>query len=357
MDVRTDVAAIALPRERTRTARNRLLLLLPVLGALIYPAMLISLYASGRWASAHPSPISYLVVAIGLTAVFAVPFYGFVAAYRIGRLAAPTVGEHSMRVLFHLVAASPPLFGAFGMASVMLKSSYGDYVAWFVVWLAIVAYAYDRTADSRPFTPQILARPALRVSHGISAATLILIFIAVHLGNHMTALWSLKTHSMILTMLQVWYRNEFVQPLIVALLLFQVVSGLTLLSGKLREPSDLYRVIQCLTGAYLAVYIPAHIFSIFVLGRWFYGIDTGTSYVFFKNGYFPSLFNIRFITHYWFAAFAVITHAGCGLRNILLTHKVNKVIADRTFVAVALTGLIVGTVIALALCGVHIAPA
>ena len=219
MNVRTDAAAIALPRERTRTARNRLLLILPVLGASIYPALLIGMYTSGRWASAHPSPISYLVVAAGLTAVFAVPFYGFVAAYRIGRLAAPTAGEDSMRMLFHLVAAAPPLFGVFGMASVMLKSSYGDYVAWFVVWLAIAVYAYDRTVDSRPVTPRILARPALRVSHGISAATLILIFIAVHLSNHMTALWSLETHSMILKILRVWYRNEFVQPLIVALLL------------------------------------------------------------------------------------------------------------------------------------------
>jgi hypothetical protein len=108
MDVRTDVAAIAPPRERTRTARNRLLLILPVLGASIYPALLIGMYTSGRWASAHPSPISYLVVAVGLTVVFAVPFYGFVAAYRIGRLAAPTAGEHFMRVLFHLVAAAPP---------------------------------------------------------------------------------------------------------------------------------------------------------------------------------------------------------------------------------------------------------
>jgi len=97
--------------------------------------------------------------------------------------------------------------------------------------------------------------------------------------------------------------------------------------------------------------------SIFVLGRWFYGIDTGTSYVFLKNGYFPNLFDIRFITHYWLAAFAIVTHSGCGLRNILLAHKVREIIANRTFIAVAITGIVAGTVIALALCGLHVAPA
>lgn len=195
----------------------------------------------------------------------------------------------------------------------------------------------------------------MRFSHGTSAAILILIFIAVHLGNHMTAIWSLETHAMILKTLRLWYRNEFVEPLIVTLLLFQAVSGLTLLFAKLGEPSDVYRAIQTVTGAYLAVYIPAHITAVFVLGRWFYGIDTGTGFVFLKHGYFPSLFNIRFVAHYWVAAFAVITHAGSGLRNILLIHHASYVIANRTLVAVAITGVVVATTIALALCGVHVA--
>lgn len=353
MVARADSASIALPRERALA--TRLLLILPLLGALIYPALTVGLYAGGRWASAHPGPISYLVVLAGLLAVFSVPFYGFVAAYRIGCLAAPTVGEHFMRVLYHVVAASPPLFGTFGMFSVMLGSSYGDYVAWFVAWTAIAVYAYDRTADTRPFIPRLLARPAVRVSHGTSAAILILIFIVVHLANHMTAIWSLDAHSMILKILRLWYRNEFVEPLIVTLLLFQAVTGLTLLFTRLDEQSDVYRAIQTVTGAYLAVYIPAHITAIFVLGRWFYGIDTGTGFVFLKHGYFPSLFNIRFIAHYWLAAFAVITHAGSGLRDILLAHHVSFVIANRTLLAVAITGFVVATTIALALCGVHVA--
>lgn len=127
MVARADPASITPPPERALS--GRLLLILPLLGALIYPALTVGLYASGRWASAQPGPISYLVVLAGLLAVFSIPFYGFAAAYRIGRLDAPTVGEHFMRVLYHLVAASPPLFGAFGMFSVMLRSSYGDYVA------------------------------------------------------------------------------------------------------------------------------------------------------------------------------------------------------------------------------------
>jgi hypothetical protein len=59
----------------------------------------------------------------------------------------------------------------------------------------------------------------------------------MHLGNHLTALWSLELHSRILHLLRQWYRNGLVEPLLVSLMLFQIGSGLVLLGRRLAAPS------------------------------------------------------------------------------------------------------------------------
>lgn len=352
-----DRGALVIFPARRETVASRLARILPVLGALVYPALVAAVYVSGRLAHAAPGPVSSIAVAASLLAVFGVPVYGFTEALRLARGTQPTVAEHRLRALCHLVAATPPLFGAFGVVFSMLGWPGGDYLAWAVAWLAVSAYAYRVSGDARRFIPSDRPHPRLRVAHGISAAALIVAFIAIHLGNHLTAIWSLELHSAILTALRHWYRNVLIEPLIVGLMLFQIGSGLTLLYGRLDRPSDLYRAVQTATGAYLAVYIAAHMSAVFLLGRLFLGIDTGTSYVFFKDGYMPSLFNVRFISHYGLGAFAVITHAGCGLRDILLAHGVALTASNRTFWCVLATGAAVGMVIALALCAVRIAPA
>ena len=90
------------------------------------------------------------------------------------------------------------------------------------------------------------------------------------------------------------------------------------------------RTAAGLSGASLAAYIAAHMSAVFLLGRLLLRIDTGTKLVF-QDGYLPSPFDVRSVTHYGLAAFAVIAHPGCRLRDFLLSHGVSSSAADRIF--------------------------
>ncbi len=328
-----------------------------MIGALIYPAFLIGLYESAHVAHGGGDVVGSVFVGLFLAAVFTVPLYGFLWCLRLGRIEARSVGEQRVRALCHLVVATPPLFGAFGVFFTMLRLPSGDYALWTFMWIVIVAYALCRPGNDRLYHPRVLARGRLRFLHGLSAAALIFVFIAMHLGNHVTALWNLRTHSMIMTALRHWYRGPAVERVLVVLMLFQIASGLVLLFAKLDRPSDFYQSVQTATGAYLAIYIAAHMTAIFLLGRWFLGMDTNTSYIFLKDGYLSNFFSVRFVSHYGLGAFAVITHAACGLRNVMIAHHLGESAANRIFSGLAASGAIVGVAITMALCAVRIGPA
>jgi hypothetical protein len=138
----------------------------PTVAALLYPASVVGVYLSGRLAHAHPGMPASLALAALLIAVFSVPLYGLAEALRFGRIEAPTVGEHRLRWLAHLVVATPPLFGAFGVIFSLLQKPFADYAAWAVIWAGLVAYAYRQAGDNRPFVPAAVPVVRLRAIHG-----------------------------------------------------------------------------------------------------------------------------------------------------------------------------------------------
>src|SRR5258707_5019277 len=101
-----------------------------------------------------------------------------------------------------------------------------------------------------------------------------LIFLAWHLAYPMRAAWSLEANKTIMDQLRAWYRSDIVQPILVALFAFQLLSGLRLLWAAIPQRTDIYSSIQTATGSYLVVYISSHLIAVFILGRIFLGIDT-----------------------------------------------------------------------------------
>ena len=63
-----------------------------------------------------------------------------------------------------------------------------------------------------------------------------------------------------------------VQPILVALFAFQLLSGLRLLWAAIARRADIYASIQTATAAYLVVYV-TNLIAVFILGRMFLGID------------------------------------------------------------------------------------
>jgi hypothetical protein len=192
------------------------------------------------------------------------------------------------------------------------------------------------------------------VAHGTSALLIVLIFLSWHLVNHASAAFSLEfNHAMMLT-LRKWYRSELVQPVLVILMLFQVVSGVILLWRATATRSDLYRTLQTSTGAFLAAYIVSHLNAVFILGRAVTKVDT--TFLWASGapvGLLPDAWNVRLIPHYSLGVLFVITHMGLGLRGVLLAHHVSPLTADRVAWAVGALGAVFALTITIAQLSVH----
>jgi len=151
------------------------------------------------------------------------------------------------------------------------------------------------------------------------------------------------------------YRGEILQPLLVALFLFQIGTGLFFVWRETAKPSDHFRTFQIASGVYLAFYVLGHMDSVFIYARTYLGIDTGWGFATgAPAGLVKDPWNIRLVPHYWLGVFFVLAHLAAGARVILMGHGVRRVFADRFMIAGAVVAGIVATVIMLGMCGMRI---
>jgi hypothetical protein len=277
-------------------------------------------------------------------------------AYLLGRHETFSSSELLARRLAHLAVAAPSLFVLIGVVFILLHSTNGASVFWWILWLtalAAVAWALRRqgTATLAPFTP---APIPLRVAHGTSAFLIILIFLAWHLLNHASAAFSSEFNQAMMSTLLKWYRSDLVQSVLVTLMLFQVVSGVILLWRATAARSDLYRTLQTSTGAFLAAYIVSHLNAVFILARAVTKVDT--TFLWASGapvGLLADAWNVRLIPHYSLGVWFVITHMGLGLRGVLLAHEVSPPVADRVAWGVGALGAAFALTITIAQLSVH----
>ena len=68
-----------------------------------------------------------------------------------------------------------------------------------------------------------------------------------------------------------------------------------------------------------------------------------------------SLSSLRLIAHYWVDPIAIIAHLACGMRMVLLQRGVSPAIAAHLVPAFMTFGIVISSVILVALFSVHIA--
>ena len=160
----------------------------------------------------------------------------------------------------------------------------------------------------------------LRYSHGVVAAVLFGGFIAWHLLNHLVALEGSSAHAAVMHVLRHVYRNPLIQPILLVLIAYQVLSGLTLWRSKTQASADVLTTLQTASGIYFAIYLAAHLDSIFVLARPL-GIETDWNWAAGAPiGVLRDAWDIRLLPHYSLAVFMILAHLSCGLRGILVAH-------------------------------------
>jgi hypothetical protein len=259
----------------------------------------------------------------------------------------------------HVTFAIPPLYVLAVEFAAALPAPIHSNALWCGAWVLVGAaiWWHLRAAHSRekPRANSIVDRwtAALRITHGIAALTLLLVFLAAHLANHLVGLWTVEAHKELMKLLRLWYRATLVEPVVLGLCVVMIATGLVLVGFHTRTAGDRYRTVQTATGAYLFAFMLAHTAAVL----WGRSVHIDTDWVFASGGPKGLLFgtNYYLIPYYPLAIIAVSTHVALGLRIVLLGHQIEPATAARVTHAISVLGALAAVLIATALLGVHVA--
>src|SRR6266516_2511944 len=340
---------------------HRLLLVIPALCALAYPSLL-SLLSSGLvlvHGSASPDGvIVWVSVIASLTLALAVMLVSFVFGLALG---SPHVGNPEgchARSIAHLAFATPTLYVGFGnVAYYVLQAPSAAPIAWLVFWalVAMIALLGPRSSPIAPaMTP--IGHRRLALAHGVSASAILLLFIGPHIVNHAADFWNGSVHIAIMNVVRRVYRDDIVQPVLLALIGFQILSGTALVRQRMRMPSDFLGTVQTMSAVFVGVYFLAHMTAVFATRH--AGTDTNWIWLTRPNDSMlvslsPS--NLRLIAHYWVGPIAIVAHVACGLRMVLLQRDLSPATTNRIALALITAGVVTSSIILAALLNVHIA--
>jgi hypothetical protein len=330
----------------------------PLVAALLYPFALKGFNASvTRIAEGGASSLalSWLGAAVCLALAFAAPLIAMLAAMRLSAIDWPTPMQLRAKRAALLAVAAPTLFTFIGVVLYMLHNLVPDTWLWVACW-AIVLALLLRSDNETPARLAVHPVPALlRVAHGVSAPALVMIFLALHITNHLMFPAGAGTYDAVMKVFRHVYRNDFLQPLVVTLFFFQIGTGLFFVWRLTAAPSDRFRTFQIGSGVYLAFYVLGHMDSVFIFARAYLGMDSGWGFATgAPTGLVMDPWNIRLVPHYWLAVFFVLAHLASGARVIFLAHGASKAFADRFVIGGSVIGGIVATVIMLGMCGMRV---
>ena len=336
--------------DRRAKASPAIVLVLPALAAIAYPLLLLAISAPLHvfQIAAPPSPAAIIVIVLAiLISAWVVMGVAFARALSL----ASGLGAISGRMLAHLAFAAPSLLVGFGNVAGLLHARAAVMVAWPLFWLALMAVTW-LAQDAQPMP--LPANRKLAVAHGISALAILILFVLPHLVNHLAGIVSGAAHVKVMRWARLDYRNVIVEPLLLTLIAFQIMSGFVLVRRKLSRASDAFGTLQTMTGVYVGIYLLAHMTAAFsARGA---GTDTNWNWLTYDDrGLLSHLDSFTLVAHYWVGPIAIIAHLACGLRVVMLEHGVSEHAVGRLAWGLIGLGVAASSVILAGLLGVHIA--
>jgi hypothetical protein len=326
--------------QRSGRSMMRALWLAPPALALAYP-FLLHAFSSATGAARPPVSVGWAVIGwLCLLLAASIPLVALACAYALRAASDPRDGRVRARSLAYLTMMAPPLFVFVGVTRGLIGHPLSDDTIWLGFWTAAIAYV-----GLRP--PAAISMPGsrLRVVHGVSAAV-ILLFVVFHLTNHLSGLLGPDVHRAIMKNGRTIYRQPFVEPFLIGLLLFQIGTGVTLARRWSRLPGDGFRVLQIGSGLYIASFIVTHLNSALIGARLVRHIETDWSWASgAPDGLIHDAWNIRLVPHYGWGVFFVLAHLLLGLRQVLVAHAVPVHVVNRLWAG----GIVACAAIALAI--------
>ena len=144
----------------------------------------------------------------------------------------------------------------------------------------------------------------LKKIHFISGLT-ITVFVGLHLFNHTLSVFGADKHIEVMNTLRLFYRNIFIETILLIAVLVQVISGLKLFKNNRKKANTQFEKLHIWTGLYLAIFFTIHLTAVFG-GRLFLQLDTNFYFGVAGLNAFP--FNLFFIPYYGLAILSFFGH-------------------------------------------------
>ena len=140
--------------------------------------------------------------------------------------------------------------------------------------------------------------------HYISGLT-ITIFIGLHLFNHFCSIFGADKHLEIMKTLRLFYRNIFIETILLLAVFVQIISGLKLFKSNRKTATSQFEKLHIWTGLYLAIFFIIHLSAVFG-GRLILDLDTNFYFGVAGLNSFP--LNLFFIPYYGLAILSFFGH-------------------------------------------------
>lgn len=341
-----------------KSADTTLAIWIPAAAAAIYPWILEAFHwsvtpATSDHSGTQLSTIAILTASLLLMAAFAVPLMNLMIASRPQHTAALTAANVRARRFALLAVTAPTLYVFFGVLTYIAGSKVPDQWIWSPAWL-VFGYVASRSTDA--VMPQHTRTSAhLRVVHGICGA-LAALYVVFHIANHLFGLISPEAHAAVMDIGRTVYRAKLIEPLLVAVMLFQIASGLRLVWTWSVASSDRYQMFQIASGVFLSIFILGHMNSVFIYARTWLNIPTDWAFATgLPSGLIHDSWNIRLLPHYALGVFFVLAHLCSGLRVVMLAHGVKVPLANRCWWTGVLLSILISVAIICGMTGLRLA--
>lgn len=131
------------------------------------------------------------------------------------------------------------------------------------------------------------------------------IFIGLHLFNHVYSIFGAEAHIAMMDNLRLFYRNLFVETILLTAVLVQIISGWKLFRECRKTAVSFFEKLHIWTGLYLAFFFIFHLSAV-LGGRLVLGLDTNFYFGVAGLNTFP--FNLFFVPYYGGAIFSFFGH-------------------------------------------------
>lgn len=141
--------------------------------------------------------------------------------------------------------------------------------------------------------------------------------------------------------LRLFYRNIFVETILLSVVIIQIVSGLKLFNTSRKSTITNFDKLHIWTGLYLAIFFIIHLSAV-LSGRFILNLDTNFYFGVAGLNSFP--FNLFFIPYYGLAIISFFGHIA-SIHNKKMKQKILGLTPGRQSIVILISGLIFTIVI------------